>query len=343
VFYLGYASDEVRKIHLPLYDEIYVKVKNRVGKILLKYKKARGRNPRGIALEILDTGYQVIRDKLLAYRVFGKAVLGDEELRTYVSTVLGDEALKTLRVVTYLPNRLRNLWLTLRREIEYTPEQGEEINQSLRQVSRLLSYVKRKRKILREALEIKKELSLLPGLPGYPRVVIVGPPNAGKSSLANKMSKTKTKIAEYPFTTKAIEPGVSETIVKGLSVTVLDTPGLLSRPNEDRNIIEKRALAAIKLPNTIVIYVIDPFSTIMSLEEQLDLLGQVINLNPNVVIVINKTDIDKEKAMKAKEEVEKRGYQSILISALTGEGIDTLTSILSTTISTMLKEKGIIK
>jgi hypothetical protein len=162
VFYLGYASDEVRKIHLPLYDEIYVKVKNRVGKILLKYKKARGRNPRGIALEILDTGYQVIRDKLLAYRVFGKAVLGDEELRTYVSTVLGDEALKTLRVATYLPNRLRNLWLTLRREIEYMPEQGEEINQSLRQVSRLLSYVKRKRKILQEALEIKKELSLLP-------------------------------------------------------------------------------------------------------------------------------------------------------------------------------------
>lgn len=340
---MSYANDEVKKIHLPQYDEIYIKVKNRVGRILLKYKKARKKNPRRIAIEILDTGYQVIRDKLLAYRVFGKAVLGNDELRTYISTVLGDEAMKTLRVATYIPNRLRNLWLTLRREIEYMPEQGKEINQSLRQVSRLLSYIKRKKKVLQDTLEIKKEISLLPGLPGYPRIVIVGPPNAGKSSLAIKLSKTKTKIADYPFTTKIIEPGVSETIVKGLSITVLDTPGLLVRPDEKRNIIEKRALAAIKLPNTITIYVIDPFSTIVNLEEQLELLSQVINLNPNVIIVINKIDINKEEVLKTKEEVEKKGYQPILISALTGEGIETLSNTLALMIIAMLKEKEIIK
>lgn len=333
-------TDEIRKIHLPQYEEIYAKVRNRVGKIIVKHKKSRDKNPQKVAIEILDTAYQIIRDKLLKYKEFYKKVLQSEELKTYLTTVLGEEALNTLRATAYLTNRLKNLWLTLRRELEYMPERGREINKSIKQVSRLLSYVKRKQKLLEYSLNIKKELSLLPGLPDLPRIIVVGPPNAGKSSLASRISKTKTKVADYPFTTKVIEPGILEIINKGINITVLDTPGLLLRSDKKRNIIEKRALAAIKLPNTISIFVIDPFSTIMNLEEQLELLNQVLNLNPNVIVVINKVDIDLAKSKLVKEEIERKGYKAIMVSALTGDGLEMLINALTQTTLSLLKSKN---
>lgn len=338
--YTGQSDSEIRRLHLPQFDEIYLKVKNRVGKLILKYKRAERKDPRRSALEILDTAFQIVNSKLLAYRQFSKLVLGNQELRTYISTVLGDEALSTLKRSAHLHNRVRNLWLTLRRELEYAPERGREINHSLKQVSRLLSYVRRRKGVLEKSLEIKKELSLLPGLSGQPRVVIVGPPNAGKSSIANRIGKTETKIADYPFTTKAIEPGVSEKILNGIDVAVLDTPGLLDRENERRNIIERRAIAAVKLPNTVIIYVIDPFSTIMSLESQLSLYTHILNLNPNVVVVVNKIDVDREASLRVKEELEGRGVKPVLLSALTGEGVDSLLNVLADVVGRLVRKNG---
>jgi len=323
------TSDELKRIHLPQFEEIYAKVRSRVGRVIAKYKGSPGASPRRIALEILDTAYQVARDKLLSYRRLYLAVESSQELKTYALTVLGEDALKNLRVSANLHSRLRNLWLTLRRELEYSPEEGREINQALRQVSRLVSYVKRKRRILEGALELKKELSFLPGLPDIPRIVIAGPPNAGKSSLANAVSKTKTKVADYPFTTKAIEPGVLRKTVAGLAVTVLDTPGLLLRGPEKMKPIERRALAAIKLPKTIVVFVVDPFSNVMSLEDQLKLLAYVASLNPNLLVAVNKADIDRTAAESALDRVRREGYEAVLVSALTGEGVDSLLEKLS--------------
>lgn len=334
------TSDAVRKAHLPQFDEIYLKTRGRVGKVLRKHRLTGFKNARRAALEILDTAYNVIRDKLLSYAEFYEMVSGSEELRVYLLTVLGDGALRTLRVAANLHKRLRALWLTLRRDLEYLALQGEEVNRALNCVARLVSYVKRKRRVLERVLEIKKELAMLPGLPDTPRVVIAGPPNAGKSSLAFMISKIKTRIADYPFTTKEIVPGVFHESVGGLGVMIMDTPGLLDREDSKRNIIERRALAAIRLPKTIVVFVLDPFSDVMGLENQFSLLHHVMRINPNVIVAVNKCDVDPETARRVAEQAAKEAYLVYVVSALTGEGLDELAKGIATIASSLLKKEA---
>lgn len=57
-------------------------------------------------------------------------------------------------------------------------------------------------------------------------VAIIGYPNSGKSTLINKISRAKAKVADYPFTTKVPNLGVV-TLESGETFTVVDVPGLI--------------------------------------------------------------------------------------------------------------------
>jgi GTP-binding protein len=57
-------------------------------------------------------------------------------------------------------------------------------------------------------------------------VALVGPPNAGKSSLLAAMSTARPKVAPYPFTTLAPQLGVVE-VTPATAFTVVEVPGLL--------------------------------------------------------------------------------------------------------------------
>lgn len=65
-------------------------------------------------------------------------------------------------------------------------------------------------------------------------VALVGPPNAGKSSLLAAVSSARPKIAAYPFTTLAPQLGLVETAAEAFAV--VEVPGLLEGASAGRGL-----------------------------------------------------------------------------------------------------------
>jgi len=147
--------------------------------------------------------------------------------------------------------------------------------------------------------------------PDDPTVVVAGYPNVGKSSFVNAVSSAKIETAEYPFTTKGIRVGHFEH--ERVRWQIVDTPGLLDRPADERNQIENQAVSALAHAGDVILFFLDPSGTCgYPLEDQRALRAEVAAQFPDVplVTVCNKTDLS--------DEVEADCYMSVE----TGEGVE---------------------
>ena len=84
---------------------------------------------------------------------------------------------------------------------------------------------------------------------------------------------------------------------------IIDTPGLLDRPFEKRNDIEKQAIAALRYLADIILFVLDPSETCgYSLKEQKNLLTELKKMfkEQTFIIIENKSDIKKSKTKNLK-------------------------------------------
>ncbi|WP_435344651.1 NOG1 family protein [Haloarchaeobius sp. HRN-SO-5] len=104
--------------------------------------------------------------------------------------------------------------------------------------------------------EARDDLKNLPEIHAdEPAIVVAGYPNVGKSSFVNAVTRARGETASYPFTTKGI--GVGHFERDHVRYQVVDTPGLLDRPAEDRNDIEQQAVSALTHLADCVLFVVD--------------------------------------------------------------------------------------
>jgi len=139
--------------------------------------------------------------------------------------------------------------------------------------------------------EARDALKTLPDIrPDEPAIVVAGYPNVGKSSFVNHVTRASNEIASYPFTTKAVQIGHFER--DRIRYQIIDTPGLLDRPQEERNGIERQAVSALTHLADAVLFVLDASGDCgYPLESQLELLAEVEDrFDAPVLTVCNKSD-----------------------------------------------------
>lgn len=156
---------------------------------------------------------------------------------------------------------------------------------------------------------------------------IIGLPNAGKSTLVTRISKAKSKIAPYAFTTRSPILGVV-TLGPEASFVAADMPGLIEGAYTGKGLGDKflrhieRTLVLVHIVDMVPDDGSDPYENYLKIEKELELYGENVRNKPRVVAA-NKMDMPG--AEESLEKFEKAlGYKVYRISAISGTGLKEL-------------------
>ncbi len=156
------------------------------------------------------------------------------------------------------------------------------------------------------------------------KVVIVGGPNVGKSSLMNRLiNRERSIVTDIPGTTRDfIEDSF---ITKGIPVIVTDTAGMHDNPDPVERIGIDKAWESISTSD-IILFTVDAGKSVNPTEMALFEKFR----NKKIIAVINKTDLPEEK-ISFNRPTEWGEVQYVEISALYNHGIDDLKDLIAKT------------
>ena len=169
----------------------------------------------------------------------------------------------------------------------------------------------------RKTMEIKLIFSI------YSDISIVGLPNAGKSTLIQKLTNSKAKIGDYEFTTTSPNIGVLNNLES--QITICDLPGLIKGASDGVGMGRK---VLKHLRNTkFIIFLLDPTNEKFNIDDQITMLTNELNVyDKNYKLIENIKVINKSDSLTTLDS------DLLHISCLKNEGIDKLVKQLQNTV-----------
>ncbi|NUQ32375.1 MAG: GTPase ObgE [Dermatophilaceae bacterium] len=169
-------------------------------------------------------------------------------------------------------------------------------------------------------------------------VALIGFPSAGKSSLVSVLSAAKPKIADDPFTTLVPNLGV---VTAGSSrFTIADVPGLIPGAHEGKGLgleflrhVERCSVLVHVIDCATLEPGRDPMTDLEVIERELSLYVPDASLGGRPlsertrIVVLNKADVPeaRELAEMVKPDLEARGIEVFIVSAVAHQGLRELT------------------
>jgi len=160
-------------------------------------------------------------------------------------------------------------------------------------LGRMCTVMQKQGDTLKYLEEVRKHLARLPSIDPTARTLLVcGYPNVGKSSFMNKVTRADVEVQPYAFTTKSLFVGHMD--YKFHRWQVIDTPGVLDHPLEERNPIEMQSITALAHLQCAVLFFLDISGHCgYTIEKQVSLFNTIspLFINKPVVLVATKIDV----------------------------------------------------
>ncbi|MCG2868289.1 MAG: 50S ribosome-binding GTPase [Candidatus Nanopusillus sp.] len=254
----------------------------------------------------LQTIYQYIDDKL--EKIYNDIILPENKFyKELYKLLFTDINIKKLKErIKYIRKIIRQVYLKYNNDIKLTKDK-KLIEKYRREFYGRISSILRRNWIIFKYYNIYlNRRRKIPNIKNLPTVVISGLPNVGKSTLLKNLTGSNVKIEPYPFTTKDLMIGYIKTPY--FDIQVIDTPGILDRPIEEMNEIEKKSILALNYLANLIIYIFDLTETCgYSIEEQENLLNNIKKIfNKEIILYFSKKDLFTEREEKILNEFIKK-------------------------------------
>ena len=146
------------------------------------------------------------------------------------------------------------------------------------------------------------------------KVLLIGLPNVGKSTIFSRLIKNKVKISTYPGTTVEVKRGGLK--VEGQEIEIIDIPGVYNLFSNADNEKVARNILIDETPD-LVIQVADA----KNLKRSLVLTSLLAEFNIPLVLVLNMVDEAAQKGIKVKRHKLEDMLGTAVIETVASEGV----------------------